>query len=321
MGLSLAVWLVLHVGVAAVFAAALSVGWSGFALLCLYGLLLFALLGTAWFALAQDEDRRIWTFWWGRAVRDSAGEVLPFSQMGGFLVGIRAVMLRGVGASFAFASTIVDITIELIAQIAFAIIGFVILLARVPTSPSSTTLAHGVMAGIAIGIVGAGGFLAVQRRGLGFFERLTARFLPGAADRAIAIHREIAQLHARPLRLMFSFAVHLACWIATAGWAWIALRLMGVHAAILSVIAIEALLYAIRSAAVFVPNAIGVQEATYLMLFPLFGLAPSAGLAISLLKRARDVTVGIPVLLTWQVAESGHALRQSHTAAGLVVEK
>jgi putative membrane protein len=322
MGLCLAAYLIFYVGVGAVFSAAASVGWSGFAALCLYGLTLFALLGTAWFALAPpDEAWRISTFLWGRAVRDSAGEVLPFSQMGGFVVGVRAVMLRGVSAPFAFASTIVDVTMELIAQIVFVMIGIVILLARVPTSPSSTALADGVMLGIAVAMVGAGGFLVVQRRGLALVERLAARFLPSAAAQAGAVHRAVAQIHAAPLRLLFSFVVHLTCWIATAGWAWCAMRLMGIHAPFPAVVAIEALLYAIRSAAVFVPNAIGVQEAAYLMLFPLFGLPPPVGLAVSLLKRARDITVGIPVLLTWQFAEGGHALRESRNATNFLAEK
>ncbi len=41
-----------------------------------------------------------------------------------------------------------------------------------------------------------------------------------------------------------------------------------------AVLVIESLLYAIRSVAFFVPNAIGVQEGAYVMLGAGFGLAP-----------------------------------------------
>jgi hypothetical protein len=47
------------------------------------------------------------------------------------------------------------------------------------------------------------------------------------------------------------------------------------------------------------------------MLMPFFGLAASVGLALSLLRRARDVTIGVPILLAWQAAEGGHALRRA----------
>ncbi|MGN6452925.1 MAG: hypothetical protein ACTHL7_07660 [Steroidobacteraceae bacterium] len=75
-------------------------------------------------------------------------------------------------------------------------------------------------------------------------------------------------------------------------------------------IAIESIVYAIRSAAPFIPNAFGVQEGAYLLLAPLFGLGTDTALAISVLKRARDVAIGVPVLLLWQAAEGRHALRR-----------
>jgi hypothetical protein len=45
------------------------------------------------------------------------------------------------------------------------------------------------------------------------------------------------------------------------------------------------------------------------MLAPLFGLPAEMGLAVSLLKRAREIVVGIPALLYWQSVEGRAALR------------
>ena len=70
-----------------------------------------------------------------------------------------------------------------------------------------------------------------------------------------------------------------------------------------AVVAIEALIFAVRSIAFVVPGALGVQEGAYLLLAPLFGLDPEAAIALSLLKRARDVVIGLPALLTWQAGE------------------
>ena len=69
---------------------------------------------------------------------------------------------------------------------------------------------------------------------------------------------------------------------------------------LLNAIALEALLCTLRSIAAPVPAAIGVQEWGYAMLAPLFGLPAEMGVAVSLLKRAREIVLGVPALLYWQ---------------------
>ncbi len=105
-----------------------------------------------------------------------------------------------------------------------------------------------------------------------------------------------------------SFAANLAAWIASGVGAWLALRLIGVPAGIVAVVAIEALVFAVRSIAFAVPGALGVQEGAYLLLAPLFGIDPQAAIALSLLKRARDIAIGLPALLAWQAGEGRRLL-------------
>ena len=81
-------------------------------------------------------------------------------------------------------------------------------------------------------------------------------------------------------------------------------RALGIALSPISAIAIQSLLEGLRSAMVFIPAAIGIQEAGYAALVPLFGLAPETGLAISILRRARDIAIGVPVLLIWQLVEA-----------------
>ena len=57
-----------------------------------------------------------------------------------------------------------------------------------------------------------------------------------------------------------------------------------------------------------VPNALGVQEATYAALAPLFGVGAPFGLALSLLKRARDLALGVPILVVSHALEGRRAL-------------
>ncbi len=322
MGLALAAYLIFYVGFGPVLAAIAAVGWGGFALLCFYGAALFALLGTAWFAIVPARNNPgLVTFIWGRAVRDCAGEVLPFSQVGGMVIGARAVMLRGVNGPLAFSSTVIDITVELVAQIAFVLTGLAILLLRVPPSAATGELARGLAIGLFAAALGAAVFIVLQRRSFSTIVRWMMRLLPEAAGRADAVQRSFAAIYDSPLRLASSLAIHLASWLATAIWAWLAIRLIGISLSFSSIVAIEAILSGIRSAVIFVPAAIGVQEAAYALLGPIFGLAAPAALALSLLKRARDIALSIPILLAWQVAEGGHALKASRDAARLVEDE
>jgi hypothetical protein len=128
-----------------------------------------------------------------------------------------------------------------------------------------------------------------------------------------ALHSAIDQIYTRTSGLWVSFALHLACWIASAAEIWLALRFIGAPLGFGPVLVIESLLYAIRSVAFVVPNAIGVQEGAYIVLGASFGLTPEAGLALSLLKRARDAMIGLPTLGAWELIESGRLY--SRTAA------
>jgi len=47
----------------------------------------------------------------------------------------------------------------------------------------------------------------------------------------------------------------------------------------------------------------------YAALAPVFGLTPEIGLAISFLRRARDVVVAVPVFLAWQAIEGRRAFK------------
>jgi len=76
------------------------------------------------------------------------------------------------------------------------------------------------------------------------------------------------------------------------------------------------LLCALRSIAAFVPAAIGVQEAGYVILAPLFGVPAELGLAVSLLKRAREIVLGVPALIYWQTTETRRIFARDEANGG-----
>lgn len=310
LGVALAVYLLKYVGFAAVLSAATAVGWRGLALLCLYSLALFVLLGCAWYVLLpRPPGRYLSVAIWARMVRDSAGEVLPFSQLGGIVLGVRAATLHRMPAPLASGSMIVDVTAELLAQVAYAALGVAILLTRSPHGAGASLRTTALVAGIVLGAAGATVLLVLQLQGRHLTERIAARLLPPAAGAATkALGGVLDAIYESRARVALSATLHLAGWIAGAIAAWIAYRLIGVRAQLPAVIAIESLVYAARSVAFIVPNALGVQEAVYAALAPLFGIGAEFGLAVSLIKRARDLAIGIPVLLLWQGEEGRRAL-------------
>jgi putative membrane protein len=318
-GVGLAAYLIFNVGFAAVFSAALRVGWGGFALTCLYVLALYALLGLAWWVLVSSSSwRRIWVFVWGRIVRDSAAEVLPFSQVGGFAIGARAAILRGVAAPIAFASTIVDATTEMMAQVAYVALGLILISDRAPRTPFTASLINALLAGLALGFIAGVIFIFLQNKGVWITDKLASRFLPKTISHAAALAESLRAIYRAPLRVALSITIHFAGWIGSAIATWIAFRLIGAKVDLLSMIALDSLVFAIRSAAFFVPNALGVQEGAYALLAPLLGLGPELGLAVSLLRRARDIAIGIPTLFVWQAMEGSHAFADGKSGGEFV---
>jgi putative membrane protein len=309
-GLVLGTAIVAYFGFGEVLSALETIGWGGFAIILVYQLALYLLLGACWWVIAPPPRDRFRAFVWGRLVRDSGSEVLPLSQVGGFVMGARAATLLGPSTAISTATTIVDITIEVLAQLGYTLVG-VALLARVHPQ---ATLIYPVAIGIALGIVAILGFILLQRRGAALVERmsqqLATRWFPGSTLSAKPLIAAIDRVYAHRGSLALGFFLHLGGWVANAIEAWLALKLMGIDLGIAAVITIESLLYAIRSVAFAVPNAVGVQEGAYVMLGALFGLSPDMALALSLLKRGRDITIGVPVLLCWQALEGGALMRR-----------
>jgi putative membrane protein len=311
LGAALALYLVAFVGIGAVLSAAAAVGWGGFTILCLYAMALFLLLGMAWRVLLPHSGPSLWVFVWARMVRDAATEVLPFSQLGGIVFGARAAIVNGIETAIAFASTVVDVTAELMAQIVFVAIGLGILSASAPPSSLAASLSSALEVGLLVAAFACVMLLALQRHSLWLTGKLATRVLRSAGAASVAVAASLNDIHRSPARIGLSGALHLAGWVASAVGTWIAFRLIGVRVGLPSVLAIESLISAARSVAVIVPNALGVQEAAYALLAPLFGVAAEFGLAVSLLKRARDIALGVPIVLIWHAVEGRRAIAKS----------
>ncbi len=280
----------------------------------LYTFVVFWLLGSAWWVLVPGSSGPSWrNFLWARLVRDSAAENLPFSQIGGFVMGARAAILEGIAPGITAASMIADITAEMIAQLVYVCLGIVLLgtqIKHVQGIPSVGWL----LTGVGLAAIAAGSLYSLQRYGGGLIRSFCERLLPQALLYLDAVDSELQKVYRAPERIGASFLFHLAGWIASGAATWIAFRLLGARVHFSSVIGVESLVYAIRSIAFAVPNAFGVQEGAYVVFAPVLGVGPELAVAISLLKRAQNIVIGIPVLLLWHLRE-GYSAVSAKSAA------
>src|SRR5688572_28119753 len=93
--------LVGYFGAGAVMRSLLAVGGTGFVAICAMQLTLIAAMGLAWRALLPGTHSG--TVMWARLVRDAGSEALPLSQVGGYVLGARALTLAGVVGTLAAA--------------------------------------------------------------------------------------------------------------------------------------------------------------------------------------------------------------------------
>ncbi|MGB8365016.1 MAG: lysylphosphatidylglycerol synthase domain-containing protein [Rhizomicrobium sp.] len=315
-GLAILVYLVVYFGMAPIASAWEALGFGGLAIVVAAHLPVAAFLGLAWWSLGRGlVGAAPEKFIWARLVRDGAAEVLPFSQVGGYMFGARALMVSGVSGFFAAISTVADLVLEMVAKLPYLLIGLALLAFVKPQS--------GYFAPILIGVaisVGLLFFAAIFRnRSRSALEWLAMRM----AQRWPVLHlgdaeetrATISGVLAKDGRSAAGFALHFIAWALGALEALIAFHLMGAKITLAEATIIDSLFTGLRTFAFFVPGAVGVQEVAYVALCALFGISPGFALAFSLVRRARDFLIGVPCLFIWQIVEGRRVLFSRTTVA------
>jgi putative membrane protein len=303
-GLAALVGFIFSTGVASVERAFEAAGW-GVALVCLLRGVAVASAGFGWFVLFPPDVRHsALTCVLIRFLREGANALLPMTQVGGEVVGARALTLRGFPASLAAASLVVDVFVQAVTQFLFAALG-VAMLAGVA---SSSAVRGTVAAVVAVAAPALGGFYSVQRpAGLRLVKRALARvarkraWLPfGAIE---VLYSRLSSIYANRRGLSAAFAIHSAIWLFGALEVLVILIAMGFPASYPEALIVESLLHAVRGAAFVIPGALGAQEGGLIAICALFGLPAEAAIAMSLIKRVPDIVFGVPSLLGWQTLE------------------
>jgi putative membrane protein len=295
-------------------AAALAGAAWGVALVTVYHAVPLVADTIAWRWLLPPAHRgRLPDLVWMRWVSESVNNLLPAAQIGGDLVRGRLAAQRGVPGADAAASIVADITTSVLTLIAFGALGALLLFPRHGRESAALLL------GLALSAALVAVFWYLQRAGL--FAPLARRFggfvggtsWDALVGNAAALDAAIARVYARRGDVAKSCSWALAAWVLGAGEVWIALHFLGASVGIVEALAIESLIQALRSAAFPVPGALGVQEGGFILLGHALGLAPETALTLSLVRRVRELALGIPGVIVWQLAEGRHLLRNKST--------
>jgi len=260
-----------------------------------------------------------------RWIGESINTVLPVGQVGGDFARARLMAKilhsRSVESSeqnatghhapgpLAAAATMTDFILGLMTQGVFALVAVAIL---VIAGSSSGPDADVIIGTGAVSLLAVVGVLALWRVLVGgAFSRVIAILRRAGPERAMtSLAQHSSQLESTLLLLsraqkavLAAFTIKLFAWFVRGVEIWIAAHALGIEMAFLAALAIEGVASAARSAAFFIPGAVGVQEGGLVAAAALFGVPLEAALAIALLKRAREVVVSLPGLIAWAVME------------------
>lgn len=270
-----------------------------FAVLAIVGAHLFVTLTAAlgWRILLPRAQRPgLWASFRLRLIKESVNGLLPVAQVGGDVVRARLAVGPGLSLRISAASCLVDVIVAL-ACLAIFILGGLAAAAVVLTDPRLDRLALQLaIAGSLVTLC----VIAAERLGvLKLLDRVTARS-EGALGRLSGVGAEVAAMASRKRALAASVFWHLASWGLGAVETWIGLRVMGIDASLGEAFVLESLTQGVRAIGFAVPGALGVQEGGYLLICSALGIPPDKAVALSLIRRLRELVLGLAGLSLWR---------------------
>lgn len=303
-------------GIDPVVQALSTVGWPVLALPALVGLVFLPLSSWSW-AMWFDrtdrpEARRLLRAAW---LGDAVNWLLPVAQVGGDVLKARLAASECADGAAASATVVADKTGQVAAQVIATALGLGLLVARRP-SPAVLGAAVGGLLLLSFLLVL---FARAQQRGL---FRLLARLgeRVGIGGDGVGAFTQDADIRLRALyedrrRVVTALTLRLLARAVMVLEVWIALRLLGIDASLADAAILDFLVQAVRAAAFVIPAGLGVQEWGFALLALEVGVAPGVGVALSLLRRVRELVLGVPALGVWAVVERELARAPAHAGS------
>jgi len=280
-------------------------------------LLVIVLAAVAWqWLLPPGHSLGLWPAGYLTTIGLGVNWLLPVAMVGGEAVRAHLMIRAGHRGDEAVASVIADKTIQVATQVAFAVVGLALLL----SVGVEADLLLAAVAGTALLLLALLAFFVVQRRGgLQLGTRALSRLLGTDRGnrlrvRGAAVEQALQRTYDRRGRLAAAFGLRLAARLVWAGEVVIALALLGHPVGVVVALIIESLTQAARAAGFMIPGGLGAQEGGLVLIGLALGLPIEICLALAVVKRGRELAIGLPALALWQWQEA-RALRR-HAGAG-----
>jgi putative membrane protein len=298
LGAALFAWLLASNHFGAVFAAVQRLhGWLAIIIL-FHAAPLFCDV-TAWrlvFVRAPPRFRLFIIRWIGEA----ANGLLPVPHLGE-LLRVKLAYEAGSDLVDAGSSVLADITIGLVTQVLFTVAGLVLLgLGRGADATVRSLAIAAVLTSFVVCFYGAQRTRLFSRAAQAL-NRSTGsawRLFDGAAVRRV--EDALQAVYARRRVVTAALLWRLAGWVLGAGEIWLIPFCLGRPIGVADAIILESLSQGARAAAFVIPGGLGVQDGALMALTAELGLGAELGLVIALVKRCRELALGLPALaLAW----------------------
>jgi uncharacterized protein (TIRG00374 family) len=296
-----------HVGAGSLVAAVSRIAWWQFVLVCLVHGVSVAADTVAWrYVIARGQQVPFRRLLAAKFAGEAVNVVTALGSVGGEAT--KAWLLRrDVPYEASIPSLIVAKTSLVLAQALLLLVGTLV---AWMTGIAGSTLLFAMGALLVVEVAGVGGFLLVQVTGV---VGKAARLLPWArasGSHAQRLDEALRGFYRREWRsFLLSTALHFVGWVIAALEALLILRSLALPASPVTATILEALGSGVRFATFFMPASLGPLEGSNAAAFTALGWAASAGLAFSLVRRARQgvwIGVGVVILLTaWRPGPVG----------------
>ncbi len=268
-------------------------------------LLQILLSAWGWHVLVVRSSIGLAGFFRLRLMREGLNTLLPLAHVGGEVVAAQVMTQAGVPALVATAGLVVDVTVEVCAQLAFLVTGCVVLAAR---AGLAVAWLWGGSLGLAALVVGslalaqrAGGLLLLEALVQGIGRRWPTLLPAGGLD---GLEAEVLAIYRRRSRLVIAFLLQGAAWALGTVETWLVLHVISLDASAEQAFVVESLGMAARSAGFVVPGALAIQEGGFVLAAAAVGLPATAALSLSLVKRIRELLAGLAGVACWRVARA-----------------
>jgi putative membrane protein len=305
-GAALFTALLIRQGASQVASAVATAGWSILAIVAFHFVVPLFLDAVAWWVLfPRSNNLPLGSIVWMRWIGESVSTLVPSAAVGGDIVRARLAAIKGAALPIAAGTVLADLTLGVFTQAAFTLLGLLLL---VEVSGQKNFVGP-TLIGTLAGLLGVAGFYFVQRLGLfRFLGLLVARLAKSPEWQSLVqsgevLDRAVRELYARRGAVAWCCVITIGSLVGGSGEIWIALHALGLRATFVNALILQSMALTIRSAAFAVPGGLGVQEGGYLVVGNLLGFPGEAAFALSLIARVRELAIGIPGLIAWQMIE------------------